>query len=154
MKNSNIIISVIIVFCIAGGVTAYSMTNPDGNIFSLPGYTPSDDASTSGDLSTGDSSANDGTGDANTDGNTGSGSGAGNNGNGGDSNTASSGSAGISASKAKSIASGYIEEGTAGTPYKSSNQWIVPVIVNGKRAGAIYINAQTGANEGGEGGAP
>lgn len=154
MKNSNIIISVIIVLCIAGGVTAYTMTNPDGNIFSLPGYTPSDDAASSGDLGTGNNSANNGTGDASNDGNTGSGSNAASNSNGGSSSSGSSGSTGISASKAKTIASGYIEEGSAGTPYKSGNQWIVPVIVNGKRAGAIYINAQTGANEGGEGGAP
>lgn len=154
MKNSNIIISVIIVLCIAGGVTAYTMTNPDGNIFSLPGYTPSDDAGTDGDLGAGNNSADNGSGDTSTNGNTGSGSGGSITGNSANDNSKSSGSSGISASKAKNIASGYIEEGSAGTPYKSGNQWIVPVIVNGKRAGAIYINAQTGANEGGEGGAP
>ncbi|WP_409200351.1 endoglucanase [Methanobrevibacter sp. DSM 116169] len=34
MEKSNIIISVIIVLCIAAGVTAYGLTNPDNEIFS------------------------------------------------------------------------------------------------------------------------
>ena len=42
MKNSNIIISVIIVLCIAGGVSAYSYLNPEESIFSLSGFTYSD----------------------------------------------------------------------------------------------------------------
>ena len=43
MEHSNIIISVIVVLCIAAGVTAYGLTNPD-NVFSdLAGFTPSTD---------------------------------------------------------------------------------------------------------------
>ena len=34
MEKSNIIISVIIVLCIAAGVTAYGLSNPDDNVFS------------------------------------------------------------------------------------------------------------------------
>jgi hypothetical protein len=34
MEKSNIIISVIVVLCIAAGVTAYGLSNPDDNIFS------------------------------------------------------------------------------------------------------------------------
>ena len=43
MEHSNIIISVIVVLCIAAGVTAYGLTNPD-NVFSdLAGFTPTTD---------------------------------------------------------------------------------------------------------------
>lgn len=43
MKNSNIIISVVIVLLIAGGVTAYSFVNPESNILNLPSFTPNND---------------------------------------------------------------------------------------------------------------
>ena len=147
MKNSNIIISVIIVLCIAAGVSAYDITNPESNIVSLLGFTPSD--SGDGQEITTDGVSGDG---ISTD--TGSQGGSGVSGSGGSGNSGGSGSSGISASKAKTLASPYITEGTAGTPYKSGGLWIVPIMVNGTQKGAIYINATTGANEGGEGGAP
>ena len=65
----------------------------------------------------------------------------------------------ISASKAKEIAQKYIEvsTATAGTPklIKSGETmiYVVPVIDNGQVVGEIEINAQTGENVGGAGGA-
>ncbi|MCQ2964072.1 MAG: PepSY domain-containing protein [archaeon] len=40
LDNSNIIISIIIVLCIAAGVTAYSLTNDDNVFTDLEGITP------------------------------------------------------------------------------------------------------------------
>lgn len=66
----------------------------------------------------------------------------------------------ISSEKAKIIAQKYIEEpgATAGTPIlnKTNGQYVytVPVIENGKNVGEIDIDAQTGKNLGGAGGAP
>lgn len=66
----------------------------------------------------------------------------------------------ISASDAQSIAQKYIEEpgATAGTPVlKDENGekvYVVPVILNGSIVGQINIDAQTGNNVGGAGGAP
>lgn len=66
----------------------------------------------------------------------------------------------ISATKAKSIAQKYIEQpgATAGTPklttMDGTQVYIVPVIYNDKQAGEIWIDAQTGKNVGGAGGAP
>jgi uncharacterized membrane protein YkoI len=66
----------------------------------------------------------------------------------------------ISSSKAKSIAQNSIVQpgATAGTPklttMNGNKVYIVPVIYNGKAAGEIYIDAQTGENIGGAGGAP
>jgi uncharacterized membrane protein YkoI len=66
----------------------------------------------------------------------------------------------ISASEAQKIAKTYIKVSgaTAGTP-KLVNQsgklvYIVPVIDNGKNVGEIDIDAKTGKNLGGAGGAP
>ena len=78
------------------------------------------------------------------------------------SKTSTSGSANvkISASEAKSIASkSILQEGaTAGTPKLTNNgntkAYLVPVMMNGQQVGAIYIDANTGKNLGGEGGAP
>jgi uncharacterized membrane protein YkoI len=66
----------------------------------------------------------------------------------------------ISASEAKEIAQKYIEVSTAtsGTPklIRSGETmiYVVPVIDNGQVVGEIEINAQTGENVGGAGGAP
>lgn len=66
----------------------------------------------------------------------------------------------ISSSEAKIIAQQSIEEdgATAGTPRlitSSGKQvYLVPVILNGDQVGTIYVDAQTGDNLGGEGGAP
>lgn len=138
MKNSNIIISVIIVLCIATGVTAYSTTNPEGEISNLLGYTPadSDDAD---DGSTGSDGVNNRT-SSNSSGSSSRGSGS--NANKGSSSSNNQGSpssggsgnsnhGGMSASEAKSIAQNAIGEpgAYAGTPYwdSSSHMWIVKV---------------------------
>jgi uncharacterized membrane protein YkoI len=74
--------------------------------------------------------------------------------------TAGSANVKISAAEAKSIASKSIgqEGATAGTPkltqYGDTLAYMVPVMVNGQQVGAIYIDANTGKNLGGEGGAP
>jgi uncharacterized membrane protein YkoI len=66
----------------------------------------------------------------------------------------------ITSSEAKTIASKYIlqDGATAGTPklttYGSTKAYLVPVMMNGNQVGEIYIDAQTGANLGGAGGAP
>jgi uncharacterized membrane protein YkoI len=64
----------------------------------------------------------------------------------------------ISAAKAKTIAEKYIEEpgASAGTPTLSKQDgklvYTVPIKLNGKNVGEIYIDAQTGKNLGGAGG--
>jgi len=66
----------------------------------------------------------------------------------------------ISPSEAQKIANKYILQpgATAGTPklikQNTKMVYIVPVIMNGKQVGEIYIDAQTGQNLGGAGGAP
>ncbi len=67
----------------------------------------------------------------------------------------------ITASEAKSIVqNNYIEQNgaTAGTPKLTSMNgekvYIVPIMYNGKQAGEIWIDAKTGKNVGGAGGAP
>lgn len=80
----------------------------------------------------------------------------------GKSQSASQGSSNvkITVSQAKSIAQKSIEQpgATAGTPklktLNGTKIYIVPVIYNGKTAGEIWIDAQTGENIGGAGGAP
>ncbi len=66
----------------------------------------------------------------------------------------------ISSSEAKSIAQkSILQEGaTAGTPKLITSGgkkiYLVPIIMNGKQVGEIYIDPQTGENLGGAGGAP
>lgn len=66
----------------------------------------------------------------------------------------------ISPHKAQKIAQKYIEEPEAnlGTPILNktdcNNVYIVPVTIDGKNVGEIDIDAQTGENLGGAGGAP
>lgn len=66
----------------------------------------------------------------------------------------------ISTNKAQEIAQKYIEEpgAKAGTPKLSNVNgkavYIVPVILNGEQVGEIEIDAETGENLGGAGGAP
>ena len=70
MDNSNIIISVIIVLCIAAGVTAYGISEGDNAVFNdLTGFSP--DSSSSGDNVISDlfnDGSADGTGDASSNG--------------------------------------------------------------------------------------
>jgi uncharacterized membrane protein YkoI len=66
----------------------------------------------------------------------------------------------VSSAEAQKIADKYILQpgAAAGTPklIKQDTKlvYIVPVIMNGKQVGEIYIDAQTGQNQGGAGGAP
>ena len=67
----------------------------------------------------------------------------------------------ITPSQAKSIVqNNYIQQegATAGTPklttMNGKKAYIVPVIMNGNQVGEIWIDAQTGENIGGAGGAP
>lgn len=66
----------------------------------------------------------------------------------------------ISPEKAKSIAQQYVEEPgvTTGTPvlqtFNGKKVYIVPLIQNGQNVGEIEIDAVTGENLGGAGGAP
>lgn len=66
----------------------------------------------------------------------------------------------ISAQEAQNIAQQYIEEpnATAGTPRLVEEDgkkiYIVPVLINGSSVGQIEIDAYTGKNLGGAGGAP
>ncbi|NYB51741.1 MAG: PepSY domain-containing protein [Methanobacteriaceae archaeon] len=66
----------------------------------------------------------------------------------------------ISSSKAKSIAQNFIKQegATAGTPKlitsNGKQMYLVPVMMNGNQVGEIYIDAKTGENLGGAGGAP
>ena len=46
MNHSNLLISIIIVLCIAAGVTAYGLTNPDNVFSNLAGFTPTTDSVT------------------------------------------------------------------------------------------------------------
>jgi uncharacterized membrane protein YkoI len=65
----------------------------------------------------------------------------------------------ISPEEAKTIAKKYIKQSGAspGDPMlktEGNKVYIVPIIVNGNPAGEIIIDAQTGENKGGIGGAP
>jgi len=133
MKNSNIIISVVIVLCIAAGVTAYGLINPENNIFTnLPGFNPND-PSTGGD---GPGPGNGGSG----------GSGPGNGGSGG--SGPGNGGSGITAFEAKNIANKHIgaDDCSAGTPRILDNgNWIVPVIdKHGNVVDGIEIDSKNG----------
>ena len=101
MDNSNIIISVIIVLCIAAGVTAYGISEGDNAVFTdLSGFSP--DSSNSGNDGIGNASmnnSNDGSGSlisapTNSGGSTGSGGSGGGSGSGGSGGGSGSGSGG------------------------------------------------------------
>lgn len=83
-----------------------------------------------------------------------------NNQNNNSSNSNTNTTTGISASKAQEIAKKYIEEpgAKAGTPkminVNGKKVYVVPVMLNGKQVGEIELDAQTGENLGGAGGAP
>ncbi|BBL62002.1 endoglucanase [Methanobrevibacter arboriphilus] len=123
MKSSNIIISVIIVLCIAAGVTAYSVTNPDNSIFSLPGYTPDSSSSDAGSSGVGDvngTNNNNNNGASNSGGSSGSSSNSGGSTNGNSGSGGDSSQGGMTASQAKQIAQGVIQEPGA---YAGDAQW-------------------------------
>jgi len=157
MKNSNIIISVIIVLCIAGGVSAYSFLNPEGSIFSLSGYTPSDGDDT-GDLG-GDGNAINGT-ETNGGEITGGGSGSGGSSPGGGSGNGNSGGSGggsnvhigMTSSQARTIINGAVSEpgAYAGTPRwdGSINMWISKIYdKDGNVVDSIGVDANKRTNK-------
>jgi len=151
MKNSNIIISVIIVLCIAGGVAAYDIVNPDANIFSFQSVTPSGDGNnpdnTGDGLNTGDTpgaNGNPGTGGSSGGSSSGGGSGSGGSGSGGS-------QGGMSAAQAKRIAQNAIAEpgATAGNPVwdGSIKMWVVKVYdKNGTVIDAIGVDSNGRTN--------
>ena len=129
MDNSNIIISIIIVLCIAAGVTAYGISEGDNAVFNdLTGFSPDSSADDSNGVDLTTTDANDGTGADTSSGSSGSSSGSssgarsnvGSNSGGSGSGSGGSGSGGggggnptpskISPEKAKAIASGFIGE--------------------------------------------
>lgn len=130
MDNSNIIISIIIVLCIAAGVTAYGISEGDNAVFNdLTGFSPDSSADDSNGVDLTTTDANDGSGADTSSGSSGSSSGSSGSSSGtrsnGGSNSGSSGSGSgggsggggnnpspskISPEKAKSIASGFIGE--------------------------------------------
>lgn len=66
----------------------------------------------------------------------------------------------ITATQAQELANKYIEQAgaTAGTPQLTTvngkQVYVVPIVMNGKTVGQIEIDATTGQNLGGAGGAP
>ena len=107
MDNSSIIISVVIVLCIAAGVTAYGLTNDSNTVFNdLSGFTPDEQGNTGiGNNSTGLEGADSGTG-------TGTSSGSGTGSSSSSSSSSSSEKHNVSPEKAKKIAEGAGWEGS------------------------------------------
>ena len=151
MKNSNIIISVIIVLCIAAGVSAYNITNPESNIFTLPGFTPSDSGDTGGiDTADGNGINNEAENtDTGSSGVSGSSSGVSNSGS--SRSGGSSSQNGMTASQAKQIITGAIaQEGAyAGTPQwdSSISMWVAKVYdKNGTVVDSIGVDSNGRTN--------
>ncbi len=159
MDNSNIIISIIIVLCIAAGVTAYSLTNDSDNVFTnLQGITPesADDAGLGDTGLLNDAQANGngatGTGSSGSSGGSSGGSGSGSGGSGGGGSggggSGGGGSSYISPTQAKNIAKGYVGQSGCyiGTPYISGGLYYCPVFdKTGAKVDCIVLNAKTGA---------
>ena len=172
MDKSNIIISIIIVICIAAGVAAYGITNSENPVFSNLNSVDSG----SGDSGNGignntthhDSQSTNSHGSGNGGTGTGSGSGVSSGAGSGSSSSSGSGSGSgsgrghhptpsptpstpkITSGEAKSIANQNIEAvgWYAGTPTLSADKtvWYVPIFdQNGATVDSIEINANTGA---------
>lgn len=172
MDKSNIIISIIIVICIAAGVAAYGITNSENPVFSNLNSVDSG----SGDSGNGignntthhDSQSTNSHGSGNGGTGTGSGSGVSSGSGSGSSSSSGSGSGSgsgrghhptpsptpstpkITSGEAKSIANQNIEAvgWYAGTPTLSADKtvWYVPIFdQNGETVDSIEINANTGA---------
>lgn len=172
MNKSNIIISIIIVICIAAGVAAYGITNSENPVFSNLNSVDSG----SGDSGNGignntthhDSQSTNSHGSGNGGTGTGSGSGVSSGSGSGSSSSSGSGSGSgsgrghhptpsptpstpkITSGEAKSIANQNIEAvgWYAGTPTLSADKtvWYVPIFdQNGATVDSIEINANTGA---------
>lgn len=152
MIDSKILISVVIVLLIGVAAAGYQISNTTTGLWQPVSSTSSPDSNQQSSVSTGSDSGNQ---QSSTSGISTSSS----------SKSASSGSSSsssvkVSYSEAKSIASNYIKQdgASAGTPKLITSNgkkvYLVPVIMNGNQVGEIYIDANTGANLGGAGGAP
>ena len=161
MDKSNIIISIIIVLCVAAAVAAYGITNSDNPIFSylssMSGKTGNglgnnttlnatavDGGSGSGNDDTGYSS---GSGSGTSSSGSGSGSGSGGSGGGGSGGGDTPSSTQLSYSEAQSIAASAIEEPSCsiGSGYYSGGYWYFNVIdADGNVVDTISVNDQTG----------
>lgn len=170
MDKSNIIISIIIVLCVAAAVAAYGITNSDNPIFSDLSSMSGKTGNGLGNNTTLNATAVDGAGSGNDDtgyssgsgsGTSSSGSGSGSSsGSGSGSGSGSSGSGGggsgggdtpsstqLSYSEAQSIAASVIEEPSCsiGNGYYSGGYWYFNVIdADGNVVDTISVNDQTG----------
>ncbi|WP_458454996.1 endoglucanase [Methanobrevibacter sp.] len=173
MDKANVIISIIIVLCIAAAVAAYGITNSDNPIFSdlssmnandagnglgnntttgngssvaVTNSAPSTVSSGSGSGSSGSSSSGSSSSSSSSSGSSSSGSSS------SDSSSSDSGSAStsLSYSDAKSIASGAIEEEGcyAGSGYYSGGYWYFTIYdADGNAVDGIAVNDATGMTE-------
>lgn len=162
MEKSNVIISIIIVVCIAAAVAAYGLTNSDNAIFSKLGGVDSGnggDGLNSTNISgingsTGTSGSGSGSGSSGGSG-VGSGSGRGSGGSGSGSGSGGSGS-GITSDDAKRIVNNHISQPGcyAGEPTRTSVGYNVPILnSNGNNVGYMLVSFSGKIIEGG-GGAP
>lgn len=162
MEKSNVIISIIIVVCIAAAVAAYGLTNSDNAIFSKLGGVDSGnggDGLNSTNISgingsTGTSGSGSGSGSSSGSG-VGSGSGRGSGGSGSGSGSGGSGS-GITSDDAKRIVNNHISQPGcyAGEPTRTSVGYNVPILnSNGNNVGYMLVSFSGKIIEGG-GGAP
>lgn len=163
MEKSNVIISIIIVVCIAAAVAAYGLTNSDNAIFSKLGGVDSgkggDGLNTSNisgiNSSTGTDGSSSGSGVGSGSHSSGSGSGSGHGGSGSSGGSSGSGS-GITKEDAKRIVNKHIlQPGCyAGEPTKTSDGYNVPILnSNGNKVGYMLVSFSGKIIEGG-GGAP
>ena len=155
MDKANIIISIIIVLCVAAAVAAYGLTNSDNPIFSGLSSMSSNTAGSGVGNST---AAHNGTGTSSTTGSSSSGSGSSggsSSGTGTGGGSGSSGSGGgsgsnthLSYSEAQSIANGAIgvQGSYAANGYYSGGYWYFTIYdANGNNVDIISVNDATGA---------
>lgn len=155
MDNSSILISVIIVLCIAAGVTAYGLTNDSNTVFSdLAGFTPDASGDTGiGNNSTGNGNASSGieTTDAGSGSGTGSGSTSTSSSSGSsDSSSSSSGGHNVSPERAKQLAtnaarsSGWTGAYCYSAVYNSGGYYTCYLKDNAGNTGYALIGSGTG----------
>ena len=159
MDKANIIISIIIVLCVAAAVAAYGLTNTDNPIFSGLSSMSSNTAGsgvgnstathngTGHSVSTTGSSSGSGSGSSSGSG-SGSGTGTGDGSGGSSTGGGSSSSTHLSYSEAQSIANGAvgIDGGYAANGYYSGGYWYFTIYdANGNNVDIISVNDATGA---------
>ena len=142
MEKSNLIISIIIVVCVAAAVAAYGLTNSDNAIFSNFGGVDSGDGGPGLNISnlSGNSEQNGFSSGSSGSGSSGSGSGS--------SGSGSSGSGGghssqITSTQAKKIVNDHILEPGyyAGEPVKKSSYYYVPILnSSGENSGYMLVS--------------